>query len=59
MKELIKHLHTGQVKIGNELYKPNSKGEIYLPERFEQFNPVDEPIEEKKVVKKKATKKEK
>ncbi len=51
MKELIKHLHTGQVSIGNDLYKPNSKGEIYLPERYEQFNPVDEPIEEKPIKK--------
>jgi hypothetical protein len=50
---MIKHLHKHQVRIGNDLYKPNGQGELFLPKRYEQFNPVDEPVKKKKKVVKK------
>ncbi len=58
MKDLIEHrpVPVTNVKIEGKEYECKH-GSVYLPERYPQFNPVDEPIEEKEVVKKKATKK--
>ena len=45
---MIKHLCKHKVLDAGITYIPNDKGEIFLPKRFPQFNPVDEP---KKVIK--------
>lgn len=41
---MIKHLYKHQIKIDGKLYKPNGQGELYLPIRLEQCNPVDEVV---------------
>ena len=40
---MIKHLCKHKVLDAGITYIPNEKGEIFLPKRFPQFNPVDEP----------------
>ncbi len=52
MKDLIEHrpIPKTNVKIEGKEYECKH-GSVYLPERFEQFNPVDEPIEEKPIKK--------
>lgn len=50
---MIKHLYNCKVVDGGKEYLPNDKGEIFLPKRFPQFNPVDEPKEIKPKRKKK------
>ncbi len=55
MKDLIEHRPNTKmtIKIGDDLYKPDSKGSNWLPYRFKQFNPVEEivikPKKKKKV----------
>lgn len=39
------------VVIGNKTYKANGQGIVELPDRYEQFNPIEEPKKKKKVVK--------
>ncbi|MCP4988488.1 MAG: hypothetical protein GY928_21290 [Colwellia sp.] len=52
MKDLIEHrpIPKTNVKIEGKEYECKH-GSVYLPERYEQFNPVDEPIEEKPIKK--------
>lgn len=46
---MIKHIYKHQIKIGDIVYRPNGQGELYLPERIEWANPVEEKKEKKKV----------
>ena len=47
---MIKHKPkpTTNVKIGDKIYKCNGLGVVYLPERYERFNPLDKKVSIKK-----------